>query len=244
MLLALLAGCGTPVSGTWMFRVAVTAATGDECVDSVTHNLVGAYEPPPTTEDLTWTSTTDTTQSEQVFFGRVEEGEEGAVLIVGTASLPGTTDGKDHWSFSWTGTESTRTTNEHATGYQFRQTVDTSLTTVLTATVQGDTMSGSWEQSTESVASWAESDTWSDDAAAYVGSTGAIPTGNYLLRLDGTGAEVPAVNTQSSYDCGDGSCSLTVSDACTYTYDLTGTRTAFDPADANWTEDAGQPAGI
>jgi len=244
MLLAFLVGCGSPVSGTWMFRVAVTAPVGDECVASVTHNLVGAYEPVASPEDLAWTTESESAQSEQVFFGRVEEGEEGAVLIVGNASLPGTTDGKGHWSFAWTGSETARTTNQHATGYQFIQSVENALTTTLTGTLDGDTMNGGWEEASQTVASWAESDTWSDDAAAYVGATGAIPTGNYLLRLDGTGVEVPATNTQSSYDCGDGSCSLTVNEACSYSYDLTGSRTGFDAADANWTEDAGQPAGL
>ncbi len=244
MLMALLLACGSGVEGTWMFEVTVTLPTGDECASTATHNFVGAYQPPDAQPDLSWTSAVSGEVSDQILFGRIEDGGAGPVLILGSAVLPGAKLEKGGWEFSWTGTETTVTQNQHATGYSFTQSVDDSATTTLGGNLSKGVLVGSWVEESASVAQWVESDTWSDEAAAYVGTTGVIPSGSYLLRLDSTGAEVPATNTQSSYDCGEAGCTLTVQQGCAYRYDLTGTRTSFDPADANWTEDAGQDAGI
>lgn len=244
MLLALLAACGSGIEGTWMFEITVTAPTGEECASTTTHNFVGAYEPPDAQPDLSWTSTSTGEMSDQVLFGRIEDSGEGPVLILGASSLPGTAEGKGSYSFSWTGTETNRTENQHATGYSYTQSVDDSATTTLKGTLSKGSFDGTWIEETASTAQWVESDTWSDEAAAYVGTTGVIPSGNYLLRLDSTGVEVPATNTQSSYDCGEAGCTLTVQQGCAYRYDVHGTHTGFDPADANWTEDAGQAPGI
>ncbi len=244
MLMALLLACGSGIEGTWMFEVAVTLPVGDECASSATHNFVGAYQPPDAQPDLSWTSTVTGEVSESVVFGRIEDGGDGPVLILGTAALPGTDKGKGEWAFTWTQTETTRTDNQHATGYSFTQSIDDSATTTVAGNLSKGALDGSWTEETASTAQWVESDTWSDEAAAYVGTTGVIPSGSYLLKLDSTGVEVPATNTQSSYDCGEAGCTLTVQQGCAYRYDVHGARTSFDPADANWTEDAGQPAGI
>jgi hypothetical protein len=242
-LLSLLA-CGSSIDGTWMFEVAVTLPTGEECASSASHNFVGAYQPPEAVDDLSWTSDQTGKVSKQVLFGRIEDATEGPLLILGASVLTGTAGDNGAYTFTWTHSETTRTENRHATGYEFTQNVEDSATTSLEGNIAKDAFEGSWVEETASTAQWVESDTWSDEAAAYVGTTGAIPSGNYLLRLDGTGAEVAATNGQSSYDCGDAGCSLTVQQGCAYHYDVHGVRTGFEPSDANWTEDAGQSPGI
>lgn len=244
MFLALLLACGSSIEGTWMFEVAVTLPVGDECASSATHNFVGAYQPPEAVDDLSWTSDQSGMVSKEVLFGRIEDGGDAPVLIVGSSVLTGTDKGKGGYSFAWTHSETTRTENQHATGYTFVQNVEDSATTTVEGNISKGAFDGTWTEETASTAQWTESDTWSDEAAAYVGTTGAIPSGTYLLRLDNTGAEVPATNAQSAYDCGEAGCSLTVQQGCAYRYDVHGTRTAFEPADANWTEDAGEAPGI
>jgi hypothetical protein len=244
MVLALLFGCAPAIDGTWMFEVAVTLPTGVECASTATHNFVGAYEPPEAQDDLSWTTSTAGEVSEEILFGRIEESGDAPVLILGTSVLAGTDKGKGAWSFSWTRSETSRTENQHATGYSYVQTVQDSALTTVAGSISAGVFDGTWTEESASTTQWVESDTWSDEAATYVGTTGAIPSGNYLLRLDSTGAEVPATNTQSAYDCGEAGCTLTVQQGCAYQYDVHGTRTDFEPEDGNWTEDAGQPPGI
>lgn len=243
MVLMLLVACA-PAWGTWMFTKEVTLATGDECTDSISHNFVGAYEPVEVGDDPSWTELDTGAQSSEVFFGRLEEAGEGAVLIVGTEALPGTMQKDGSWLFYWTNSASGAEGLDHTTGYAWDYSYESSTKLLVQGTISGESFTGTWESETADVSSWTESDTWSEEAAVEVGGTGEIPSATYLYRVDtGTGAEETAENTQEEYDCGEAGCTLTVSEACAYRYTLTGSYTGFEPADSRWVEDAGQAAG-
>lgn len=243
LLLPLLLACAPPMAGTWLFTKEVTLATGDECADDVIHNFVGAYEPILTGDDPSWTETDTGAQSAEVLFGRIEDTIDGAVLIIGSEALPGAPQDDGSWLFYWTGSSSGVDSLDHVTGYAFDHSYESTSTLRVQGTFAKGMFAGTFESETSGIDAWSESDTWSDEAAAIVTSTGSIPASSYLLRIDTGGAESAAVNTQADYDCGENGCTLTVSEACAYRYVLTGVATDFRPDDSRWVEDAGQAAG-
>ncbi len=243
LVLALLAGCDGPLYGTWMFSKDLTFPTGDECTESVSHNFAGAYLPVAVGDDPAWTEADTGASSPEVFFARIERTGDGAVLIVGTDALPGTHLEDGTWLFLWTHTSTGQESLDHATGYAYDHTYQSSSTLRISGQLDGDHFLGTWEDATAATDAWTESDTWSDEAAVEVGSTGTLPASTYLLRADDAGAESAASNTQLAYDCGVTGCTLTVQSACASRYPLDGVMTGFEPADSRWVEDAGEAAG-
>lgn len=243
MLFALLVACAPPIDGTWLFTKEVTIATGYECTDDVIHNFVGAYEPIEAGDDPSWTETDSGDQSPEVFFGRIEETDAGAVLVIGTEALPGARQDDDSWLFYWTGSSAGAEGLDHVSGYTYDHSYESTTTLRVQGTFATGVFTGSFESETSGIDAWAESDTWTEEAAAIIGDTGNLPAADYLLRIDTGGAEAAAANTKLEYDCGDAGCTLTASDACAYRYTLGGVATDFTPDDAGWVEDAGQLAG-
>ena len=233
------------ISGTWMFTETITAPTGEECISNdIRHNFTDAYPPEPVEEEEDpWTSETEQDLSPQIFFGRLEEATGGMVLILGTAVYPGESTGENAWSFSWTRETSQQDETAHASGYLLSSDSDSSTKTSIVGSFKEGAFAGQLKTDSISDAQWTESDTWSDEASATLGTTGLIPASTYLVRLDGTGVEVPASNDYATFDCDDSDCTLSVSTTCDYAYTLTGVQTSFTPDDQGWTEDAGQPAG-
>ncbi len=248
MLYLLLACAQAPeILGTWMFTRTITPTTGEECATGEPdHNLDGAYAPGEDTgvEDP-WTSASTEEDSPEVFFGRLEEDVNGLLLIIGNAVYPGTAPEEEDgsWNFAWTRSSHSYAESEHASGYLFTSEAETSETVSITGTFTEGTFQGLHSTETGAAYAWSESDTWSDEVAAVVGTTGALPVSGFLVRADGAGVETPAVNDYATFDCADSDCYLEVQSACAYSYDLTGIWTAFTPDDNRWVEDAGQPAG-
>lgn len=244
MLILLAYGCAAVPFGTWLFERTLTTATGDECATTLSHNYVGAYEPAEATEDTAWSTESETVSSNEVFFGRIEGTEDGgAVLIIGSEALLGSSEG-GAWSFGWDASESSTEADVHAAGYQYTASVEAVATTRIAGSFDTSTFTGTWDEESESTAKYTESDTWGDDAAAYVGTTGQTPVSSYLLVTDAYGTETSAYNNYSSYECDTGGCALTVQYVCGYSYTMTGVLTDLLPEDNRWAEDAGQPAGI
>ncbi len=245
MLLPLLIGCATTPWGTWAFTLAVTPATGEECTTEVSHNLTGAHTPVvATTTDESWSQTSSTSTSPTLFFGRVEESGQGAMLIVGASAYPGSHADDGTWTFAWTGSEDGDDESVHATGYDYLHHWENADTRRVKGTFNTDTFTGTYSDESTAREKWDESDTWSEEAAAYVGEHGEAPVGTYLVLTDGSGVDYAASNSRDIYDCDSASCALTVESNCGYSYDITGQLTDFAGEDAQWTEDAGQPAGL
>jgi hypothetical protein len=237
--LLLLAGCA-PLWGTWMFTLDYTVATGDECATTVTHNFSGAAAPEEAIGDTGWTSEATQDVSPQVFFARLEEYQDGAVLIVGEEALPGKESGGGAWAFEWTGSSAGEESQTDASGYSYGHRYDDTSSLRVGGIFANGTFAGTYDSGSETWDTWDESDTWSGEAAAVVGENGAIPAGSYLLLEDGTAAG----NAREAYDCESAGCALTVEAVCAYAYAMTGVYTEFTPDDSRWTEDAGQPAGL
>lgn len=243
MLLPLLFACAPPTWGTWMFTKEVTLPTGQECTEVTIHNLVGAYTPIAPGDDPTWAETDTGQLSGEVFFARVEQTADGAVMIVGDDALPGVEQDDGSWLFYWTNSSAGSDGLDHTTGYSFDHSYESTSTLRIEGTIDGGVFTGTHETETFAVDRWNESDTWSEEAALIIGENGEIPSDEHLLRIDTGGTEGPATNGREAFDCGETGCTLTLSEACAYRYVLTGVATGFEADDAQWVEDAGQPAG-
>lgn len=241
----LLSGCATTPWGTWAFTLEVTAPEGDECETSVSHNYTGAHPPTPAAADEeVWQTTEDSEQSPQLFFGRLESYGQGSMLIIGTEALPGTHNEDGSWTFAWKGETSSDSTASHASGYDYAAHAESTAALRIKGSFNTETFTGSYQPETSSLLKWDESDTWSDETAAYVGDNGESPVGTYLVLTGGDGTEVPANNGRAVYDCETSDCALAVESTCEYHWSISGQLSEFTADDAGWTQDAGQPAGL
>lgn len=248
-MLLLLSACATSPSGVWMFRLAVEPVPDDACAVSVSHNLEDAETPDEDEDESDWEEEAEATFSEQVFFGLIEDSGDGAVLVLGDLAWPGTGE-KGSWTFSWTTESWDQTRTTHASGYQFEHSQDQTVITELVGTFDGDAMTGEWHEQTELYDSWLESDLWSEEAAEVVGENGEMPVGTYLeteewveTKKGGKEKVVAASNTREGEECSSESCTLSVSDACSWQFQLTGERTGLDAADFDSVSGAGQASG-
>lgn len=245
MSLLLLLGCATVPWGTWAFTLAVTQPTGDECTTTVTHNFTGAHVPESAdTADADWTTSESAEYSSMLFFGRIEEVGQGSMLIVGSEAFPGTHSEDGSWTFAWEGANSGADAATHASGYDYSHTYETTATVRVKGSFNNETFAGTYADESTDVDKWEESDTWSDEAAAYAGENGDSPAGTYLVLTDGAGVDYAANNARGAYDCDAAGCTLQVEAACAYNYEIAGQLTSFEGNESAWTEDAGQPAGL
>jgi hypothetical protein len=170
MLLPLLLGCATTPWGTWAFTVAITEPVGDECTTTLTHNLTGAHEPAVAAPaDPSWSQSSSEEVSPSLFFGRVEESGQGAILIVGASAYPGVHNDDGSWTFSWTASDAGTEENVHATGYDYVHHYEQDSAVRLRGTFNTDTFTGTYTTETSDTQKWDESDTWSAEASVYVG---------------------------------------------------------------------------
>jgi hypothetical protein len=230
-----------------MFTRQLTIPTGDECLlDDVSHNFEAA-DPPEEGEDTgdnNWAEEGSQEVSPEVFFGRLEETSGDPVLIIGNDAYPGVSSGKGAWTFSWEGSSASQGETTHASGYLYRTETTVTSTVRISGTFAKGSFTGTHESDDITASKWTEADTWSDEVAAVISTTGQIPASSYLVRDDGAGNLVPAYNDYASFDCVDSDCTLSVRTTCAYYYELTGIFTEFTPDDNRWVEDAGQAAGV
>lgn len=245
MMILLTLACAAPeIPGTWMFTRTITPETGEECVSGdISHNFDGAYTPELPEETTDWSTEESAEYSPEVFFGRVEAEGEGMVLILAGKVLVGKDKGDNDWEFSWTNETNGYGEQSHKSEYLFTHSYDSTSTLSVKGTFEKGTFKGDHITETTSTERWTESDSWSDEVSATIGTTGQIPAASVLVRVDGSGAEVPAYNDYQTFDCKDSDCTLSKVSSCLYRYDLTGVLTDFTPDDARWVQDAGQSAG-
>ena len=245
VLLLLACAKNSEIAGTWLFTRTLTAPTGEECISNdIRHNFSDSYVPEPVedTEDP-WTSSTEADESAELFFGRVEEKTDGVVLIIGNTAYPATASETGAYDFSWTRSSSDYSESAHASGYLLSSSNDVSSKEHITGSFADGSFTGQYKLDTTSDAQWTESDTWSDEVVATIGSIGLIPVSSYLVHLDSSSTEVASSNDYATFDCEDSDCTLAVSTACNYAYAMTGVLTNFGPDDEGWVGDAGQAAG-
>ena len=239
MMTLLVVGCGksgvdtgaeSGIDGIWLVWIPFSSA--DDCSDEISHNFSLAYTQDD--EDLgAWNSDSTEERSGALTAVQITSlGDGEAAMIVGSEIFPGTeTEGV--WLFSWSGSDATNTSTSHDLGYSYLETSSSSSEITMELTFTGDTAVGTWSESSFSVESWTESDTWSKEVG--IGSIGQMPVGNWLVYDDMTGKPpqigVPQNNQSSLTEC-TGDCFLEVSTTCTSSFEVEVSRTGFEDAEA------------
>ncbi|MBK9649683.1 MAG: hypothetical protein IPO67_31785 [Deltaproteobacteria bacterium] len=78
-------------------------------------------------------------------------------------------------------------------------------------------------------ATWTESDTWLEEVASTVGTTGRIPSYDYLTTEDDFGYLRALYNEYDAANCQSADCTLTVTDTCMTGFNFTADRTDIKP---------------
>lgn len=225
-----------PVSGIWM----VTWPHDDEaitCETTIEENFLDGYVPgdPGEPVDQDWQYAEDYVGADTLSFFQVETTAGGdAVLVIGSAAYPGTRSGGE-WVFEWEAAETSTSTATHESGYAFRESSSTSSTLRVTldrAGLFGGKADGRLLVQNVSTLAWTEDDEWDEDLAMEIGSSGAIPSYQYLV-WDDDGDESPLYNEYDVTDCS-GDCELSVTDDCRVDGSFTAVRTHYQHEET-WT---------
>ena len=246
LLLTTMLGCANSQDGVWLFTLHADPDAVEDCVSSVSHNFAGASQPADDSEldDDPWTSQTLTQISAQTFFGLITSTDTGAVLVVDGQTYTGLALDEGGWRFDWTHSETVDDQDTHASGYGWTAYTVAQETTAFDLTLTGELATGElWSEGSVD-ATYNESDAWSEDVAAVIGTTGRIPASSYLVKDDGAGGTYGASNDWALADCSANPCTLGITQACTLAIGLDAERTDLDPAAYEGVDGAGQDAGL
>lgn len=227
-----LAGCSS-VSGVWMIVIPYQE-DATTCTESLTENFVDGYQPEGgTTTTSDWTFTEDYVGSDALMFAQIETTVGGeAVLVIGAEAWPGVKD-QGSWVFTWSDGYQDNQHTEHTSGYHFEQNtsyVETSSISLSIEGLGGDSGTGLFAQDSEAVEAYIESDAWEDEVRNTIGSSGQIPSDQWLVYEDG-GDEFPQDNVYDEADC-TADCQLTITTTCTGSTTFTAVRTDYKQEDS------------
>jgi hypothetical protein len=232
--LALLAGCSpSGPAGIWLIQVKYDADAGVECATNIEENFTDGYVPgddsAPTESE--WTYEQSTTGSDSLLFAQIETTAAGeGVLLIGGDVLPGTAAG-GAWSFAWTDESGTEDAAEHESGYRYTERTGSASEIAIELTLTGETASGVLVASSDESMRWTETDEYGDGAENYVGTSGQMPSDEYLVYNE-RGDEYSQQNGYEDDDCEGSTCELTVTSSCEGTNTFTATRTDYQDEDA------------
>jgi len=236
--LLLTLGCNSN-EDIWLLQMPFV--TDPTCDTTVTHNFTGAYEPTDTTES-DWTIDETSDKSPALVFVQISmESKDAATLLMGNQAWPGTSPDKDHWKFSWTGSNTADSNSDNVNGYTFTESRNDQSVETIDITFDGSTATGTWETDTNQDDQWSETDEWDTSVGL---SAGQIPANLYLVVDTSTTTGMPVRNAPDFADCDAANCSLKVQATCTESRDFTGTLTGYTTEDAyQQLVGAGQPYG-
>ena len=229
-----LSGC-SDMTGIWLFEIPYQDDS-TSCTTQIGENFVEGAVPEAGTSGVgPWNYTYDYEGSGSVAFGQIETyGDDSAVLILGSTVYTGSKE-QGNWVFSWVDESTESNQNEYAAngqvtyGYLQRDTrvSDISYTFVLDGRNKAEVSVDADETVTRE---WFESDTWTEEVANTIGSTGEMPSANYLVGVDGFGQ----ANDAETIDCDQsrqGLCYLAVETSCAAEGDFVAYRTDFEDED-------------
>lgn len=222
LIMMALTGCKDP-TGIWLFQL---ETSGFECVDTITENYNDGSVPGGTTGTSEWTLEYTETVSPALMFGQIaQHSRTEGVLIFGGEVYPGTlADGT--WTFSWTGEESSQSSETHQDGYRFGYDVVGTGTTTFSLDISGDDAVGEISGETDATQTWTESDEWDRNENGVFSSQ--IPSTTYLVDGDGFGV----TNSDVESDCSAADCELSVQSLCSGATPFTATWSGFLEEDA------------
>jgi hypothetical protein len=237
-LLLSLAGCST-YNNRGIFIVYLPSMDNYMCDTVINENFLDSDAPFDTYYGVSpWVYDTSVTSSPEVTFLQIFEDRSGNVIVdFGGAIYTGTVE-KGVITVSWTNSETSQYSEQHATGgYTYTEAFDVNNTTTITLTPNKETKGfvGFASQSDTAASSYSEVDQW-DQVSTYI-SAGSI---NWVVSswLDGYGS-----NSWDSADCDATPCFVDITSSCNGTlgFEVAETdlpREAFDNVEGD-----GQPAG-
>jgi hypothetical protein len=212
------------------------ASEGDDCLEQVDENILGAEAPDPGT-DASWVNDSGSSQQSSTGFALLSGAVDGTVVV----SL---------WGDAYVGTRDGDTitvTSDYAFAYEYTSSVpaaafayvyayDYEQDAILTLTLQDDghTWTGTLDEHSINNSTWQESDVYDvvayNDAGGFPYFSGGTLTNavfNYLA------VDTFASNTGDVVDCEEELCAVTVGDDCTEVSTVTAVETDMDPAAFN-----------
>lgn len=238
----LITGCAENPAGVWLFEI--ESGDGLECEFTLdSHNFLNALEGQGSDP---WTESSTTESSSQLLFGQILGDEaEGWTLVMGDRLYTGMGTGTV-WTFNWQNREEGSEEETHQLGYRFGHDYGDRLDTEISLTVTDLGITGQVSTSTQTWSSWAETDNWGEPVGV---NEGQIPAGDYILVQRGAGGDGPVVeaasNRRDGPDCEGEECELSVTDVCSGTQEIKGSRYSLEegvPLDL--LDGAGEPSGL
>lgn len=222
---------------TGVYLVTFAENGGEDCVTTITENLLYAdpvTAPPPTTD---WTQTTDVVVSDTAVYALVlEDASGGVVLDLAGTTFVGSGTADSDLSVAWTSSRLEEDSDAHVSGYLYEEWVDTTVTTSIAVAMDADTQvwSGTVGVQALEVTGATESDLW--DAAQTGLLTGQISDMTFLL-------DNPQQNYFDTTDCASDPCSIELEVACSSELPLQMVRVDTDPSAYAGLKDSGQSGG-
>jgi hypothetical protein len=174
-LLGLVVGGCSKKDDIWLVEVDTTKGDGYACSSQYSTNFSGTLESGGSSEDGPVTDTSESIGSKILFYAKFVELSSGQrTLNTGDLLLPGEEKDGGKWVFRWTESESEVFTRNHEAGYLFEAIATSTDTTAIEITFDGGTGSGDMTIESASSTEQRESDTWSDEAADEIGTSGEL----------------------------------------------------------------------
>lgn len=220
-----LAGCSHG-AGLWILQFEYPEVKDDACASDVEENFIAAQpKVEPVEEPSDWATDYEYVGSDSLAFARIitTTRTDGA-LVMGGQTWPGTRDGNE-WKFRWADSGSETSTTSHISGYFYAERETWVTDVVIDFALDGaDRAAGKAQTTSETSRGWQESDTWSEDAADELGTTGAIPASAWLDQEGGD----PVTNDWEGDECSGDMCELADVQSCAFSVRFKAARTDLD----------------
>lgn len=236
-LIALATGCNkaSPIDGIWLLQFGDFAydRTGFDC----DHNFKDADCPDDDggSGSSDWDISLTAETSPEIRFAEIIGGKDGsAILVFDNQAYPGTRDGNT-WTFQWDRFENSDEQYEHDEGYEERETLNATVTTIFSLTVEKKVATGVHQEIVSLDIQGTESDKWDP-----------TETGEYYGRLSSYAyLWGDSDNAAEDSDCEDKDCEYSFFLEETGTRTVDGTWTSYaDGSEYEGIDGAGQAAGL
>ncbi|MCK6522692.1 hypothetical protein L6R49_14775 [Myxococcota bacterium] len=241
--LAGLTACApTKVEGVWHFYLSL--AEGSDCTQDVLHNFNDVVSAPDVEDTGSpWSEESSYTASDAEMFGLIRESGDELVLLLGGGIYEGVKE-EGQYKLALERFETSSDADAHASGYGYKATVDARTTTTFAGAISRGSFDGSGSLRSTSKSSWTESDTWLEEVASSIGTSGRIPSYDYLTTEDDFGFMVALYNEYDAANCQSADCTLTVTDTCLTSFQFTADRTDIKPEEFEAIAATSQDNGI
>jgi hypothetical protein len=241
LLFASLHACSTNIEGVWLLQFDYPVATTDDStcgMEATEWNFIDATPLHGVTmAESLWTTEDYYDLSDSISFVQISRSGAGSFLIWNGIVFPATADNGDNVTFEWVQSVDIGNTNSHFIGYTCGSTSVVSYTTTFQVIFDGDNIAGTISMTDDTINTYEESDLWTDDESDFAYNCG-IPSSTYLESIEpinGTSATddtvliyTPITNEQTETDCGGITCTLTVEEHCSGSYNFTGFNTGLE----------------